>query len=65
MKEYREIWITTRASGGAGKPGNRTPRTSYSRAMKAVREIGGIIEKVKYQEKCFDTSGSLSISEIR
>ena len=39
MEEYKELWITARVSGGTSKSGNRTPSTSYSRAMKATREI--------------------------
>ena len=58
MEEYREIWITSRASGGAGKPGNRAPRTSYSRAMKAVREIGGIEVALALQERTSAAAGT-------
>ena len=51
MEEYKDLWITAHASGGTSKPGNRTPPTSYSRAMKAVREIDGIEVALALQER--------------
>lgn len=52
------MWITSRASGGDGKPGNRTPPTSYSRAMKAVREIDGIEVALALQERTSAAAGT-------
>ena len=51
MEEYKDLWITAHASGGTSKSGNRTPPTSYSRAMKAVREIDGIEVALALQER--------------
>ena len=51
MEEYRELWITACASGGTSNPGSRTPPTSYSRAMKAMREIDGIEVALALQER--------------
>ena len=56
MEEYKELWITARASGGTSKSGNRTPSTSYSQAMKAKREIGGIAVELALQERTSATA---------
>ena len=57
MEEYKELWITARASSGTSKPGNRTPSTSYSRAMKATREIDGIAVELVLQKRTSETAG--------
>lgn len=58
MEEYKDLWITVHASGGTGKPGNHTPRTSYSRVMKAVREIDGIEVALALQERTSAAAGA-------
>ena len=57
MEEYKDLWITAHSSGGTSKPGNRTPPTSYSRAMKATREIGGIAVELALQKRTSETAG--------
>ena len=59
MEEYRELWITARASGRTSNPGSHTPPTSYSRATKATREIDGIAVELALQKR---TSGTAGIS---
>ena len=56
MEEYKELWITARASGGTSKSGNRTPPTSYSREMKATREIDGIAVELALQKRTSETA---------
>ena len=58
MEEYKDLWITAHASGSTSKPGNRTPSTSYSRAMKATREIGGIAVELALQKRTSETAGA-------
>ena len=58
MEEYKELWITTRASGGTSKSGNRTPSTSYSQEMKATREIDGIAVKLMLQKRTSATTST-------
>jgi len=58
MEEYKELWIISHASGGTGKSGNRASRTSYSRAMKAVREIDGIEVALALQERTSVAAGT-------
>ena len=57
MEEYRELWITACASGGTSNPGSRTPPTSYSRAMKATREIDSIAVELTLQKRTSETAG--------
>ena len=57
MEEYKDLGITAHASGGAEKPGSRTPSTSYSREMKATREIDGIAVELALQKRTSKTAG--------
>ena len=58
MEKYKDLWITAHASGGTSNPGNRTPPTSYSRVMKATREIKGIAVELALQKRTSETTST-------
>ena len=58
MEEYKDLWITAHASGGTSNPGNRTLPTSYSRVMKATREIKGIAVELALQKRTSETAST-------
>ena len=58
MEEYKDLWITAHASGGTDNPRNCTPPTSYSRAMKATKEIKGIAVELALQKRTSETAGA-------